>query len=31
VMAAPIKPTDVSVRNSLRDFDISPPNSIHQS
>jgi hypothetical protein len=31
VMAAPIKPTDVSVRNSLRDFDISPPNGILQS
>ena len=30
-MAAPIKPTDVSVRNSLRDFDISPPNGIFQS
>src|SRR5208282_4939557 len=31
VMATPIKPTDVSVRNSLRDFDIYPPNSILQS
>ena len=30
-MVAPIKATDVSVRNSLRDFDISPPNSIFQS
>jgi hypothetical protein len=27
-MAAPIKPRDVKVTNSLRDFDMSPPNTL---